>query len=327
MSSFKEVHIKKKENLSKSSAYLIKVKFYNIKCKYYNTFISKSKCYYVKGAETDNGRIISAKEIEITLTDIDFNFIFETYFVGSYEIEECYVSIYGYLPKEFINFTLDKYVTKTKLKNLEGFEVEYAKEKNKFNSLYGMSVTNNIRDEVEFDNVFGWSEKELTNEEIAEKLINEKKKGFLSFSWGVWVTAHARYNLLKNVVKEDEYCIYCDTDSMKLRQGYNKEIIDNYNENVVNNIKNVSAALDIPFEKFEPKDRKGKKHLLGVFEKDEEYEEFKTKGAKKYAFIKLEDNEKIKSYENKIEDLGNRKVESFRNYNCRSSEARLKSFK
>ena len=69
-------------------------------------------------------------------------------------------------------------------------EVEYAKEKNKFNSLYGMSVTNTIRDEVIYDNdIEDWlPERELTNEEIIEELCKEKEKGFLSFAYGVWVT-------------------------------------------------------------------------------------------------------------------------------------------
>ena len=47
---------------------------------------------------------------------------------------------------------LEKYVKKTEYKNVEGKEIEYALEKAKFNSLYGMSVTNNIKDEVIFDN-------------------------------------------------------------------------------------------------------------------------------------------------------------------------------
>lgn len=57
----------------------------------------------------------------------------------------------------------------------------------KFNSIYGMCVTNEIRDEVIFDNV-EWKEKELTNIEIIEKLNEQKEKAFLSYSYGVWVT-------------------------------------------------------------------------------------------------------------------------------------------
>ena len=44
--------------------------------------------------------------------------------------------------------------------------------------------------------------------------MNEQKQGFLSFSWGVWVTAWARINLLENLIKLDKYVIYADTDSI-----------------------------------------------------------------------------------------------------------------
>lgn len=71
----------------------------------------------------------------------------------------------------------------------------------------GMAVTNNIRDLVEFDNI-DWKETPLTNEEIIEALEIEKKKGFLSYSYGVWVTAYARYNLLSNLIKLDNFVIY-----------------------------------------------------------------------------------------------------------------------
>ena len=64
-----------------------------------------------------------------------------------------------------------------------------------------------IRDEVIYDNIYDWSERELTNEEIIEKLLEEKKKSFMNFATGVWVTAFARSNLLKNVIKLDNYVL------------------------------------------------------------------------------------------------------------------------
>lgn len=66
----------------------------------------------------------------------------------------------------------------------------------------------------------GWSEIPITNDEILERLEKDKKRGFLSFSWGVWVTAHARNNLLQNLIKFDEYIVYSDTDSLKLRERF-----------------------------------------------------------------------------------------------------------
>lgn len=243
---------------------------------------------------------MKADKIIITLTDVDFYFILESYNIKKYTIIESYFSRYDFLPKKFIEFVLEKYVNKTKYKNVVGKEVEYSKEKNKFNSLYGMSVTNMIKDEVLYSNEDDWSEKPLTNDEIIAKLEDEKKKAFLSFAYGVWVTAFARSNLLKNMCLLDKWTVYSDTDSLKLLEGYDKSVIENYNKFVENKIKRVSETLNIPFEKFCPKDSKGEEHLLGVFDFDGHYEEFITQGAKKYAYTKYIKNDKIKKDANII---------------------------
>ena len=287
-------------------AYLLVVKFNNIKCKYFNNFISLSKCKDIKDGVYDNGRVISASTLTMVLTDIDFKFLLDSYYIGSYKILESYYSVYDYLPKKFIEFTLEKYVNKTQYKGVEGKEVEYAKEKNKFNALYGMSVTNTIRDDVIYDNDTDWSEKALTNSEIVDKLYKEKKNSFLSFSYGVWVTAYARNNLLRNLIQLDKYTIYSDTDSLKLLEGYDKSVIDYYNNFVINKIKNVSKKLDIPFEKFAPKDSKGESHILGVFDCDGVYEDFIEQGAKKYAYTKWIDIRKVKEDTNVLEIKDNK---------------------
>lgn len=46
-----------------------------------------------------------------------------------------------------------------------------------------MTCTNNIKDEVLYSNDTGWFENKLTNDDIISKLNDEKKDGFLSFSW------------------------------------------------------------------------------------------------------------------------------------------------
>lgn len=289
MHEFKRGCVEKLEDLSNRLAYILVVRFTNISTNYFNSFISASKCRKIKGAKYDNGRLISAEEIEIVLTDVDFKFILDSHNC-SYEILESYYSMYQYLPKQFINFVLDKYVNKTQFKGIPEKEVAYSKEKNKFNALYGMCVTNTIRDNVNYDPTTDWSETPLTNVEILKKLQEEKEKAFLSFATGVWVTSYARNNLLRNVLKVDEYCLYCDTDSMKLKEGYDKKVINDYNSFVESKIKKVSQVLDIPIDRFAPKDVKGVSHMLGVFDLDGNYSEFITQGAKKYAYRDKKDN-------------------------------------
>ena len=289
---FSEVKLEKVEDMDRQYAYLVRVTFYNIRCKYYNNFISSSKCNNIVNAVYDNGRIISASEISITLTDVDFRFICDTYDYDYYIINQAYESLYNYLPDKYINFVLDKYVNKTKFKGVKGKELEYMKEKNKFNSLYGMTVTNMIRDDVFYDNELGWYEKPLSDTNIFEKLLDEQKKSFLSFSWGVWCTAYARDNLLRRVIALDDHVVYCDTDSIKLIQGYDKSIFENYNKSVEDKIRYVANLLKIPFDRYCPADSKGRTHLLGVFECETDsgrnvtYDKFITQGAKKYAVEK-----------------------------------------
>ena len=280
----------------------MRIRFKNIKSKYFNNIISQSKCERIYKGQYDNGRIIGAEEIEIVVTDVDLRLIFETYEFEEYEFLESYYSIYEYLPKQFIEFILEKYVKKTEYKNVDGKEIEYALEKAKFNSLYGMSVTNNIKDEVIFDNENGWTEIPLDNETILKMLEKEKSDAFLSFSYGVWVTAWARYNLLVNLIKYDKHVLYADTDSLKLYGDYDINIITEYNKTVENRIKNVSKELEIDINKFAPKDVFGESHMLGLFEHDAHYEEFITQGAKKYAYTKWIPKEKAKKDSNIIEE-------------------------
>lgn len=295
MTKFQKGNLEKIEDMKSFSAWLVRIRFENIKSKYFNNFISQSKCIEVCNGKYDNGRVMSADSIEIIVTDVDLKLIAETYDFDSYKILESYHSNYDYLPIQLINFILDKYVAKTELKGVEGKEVNYAKEKNLFNSIYGMAVTNTIREKVVFTNG-SWYELPLTNEEIIDGLNNDEMKGFLSFAWGVWVTAYARSNLIKNIIQVDSYEIYADTDSMKLLPGYDKKVIDNYNDFVEKKIRAVSKRLEISFERFAPKGK-----LLGVFDFDGHYESFITQGAKKYAYTKYKSNEKIGKDANVIE--------------------------
>jgi hypothetical protein len=86
-----------------------------------------------------------------------------------------------------------------------------------------------------------------------------------------------------------------DTDSIKLKEGYDKTVIEDYNKFVVKKLQHVSKLFNIPIDRFCPKDSKGVEHMLGVFDKDGNYEEFITQGAKKYAYTKWIDSKKVEN--------------------------------
>jgi hypothetical protein len=124
---------------------------------------------------------------------------------------------------------------------------------------------------------------------------------------GIFVTSIARDCLLRRVIENDYYCAYCDTDSQKLLEGYNKQVIDDYNKSVIKRLESSSKRLHIPIDRFMPKDKKGNKRPLGVFDFEKEkynehsYLEFITQGAKKYAYIENLKNDDIKKDYNVIE--------------------------
>ena len=184
MSEFRKCYIKDIKQLSSNLCYLIDISFTDIKSKYYNNFISQSKCKEITHGKYDNGRVISADNLRIIITDVDLDYIVKAYSFKEYKINEIYFATKDYLPKVFIDFILQKYIEKTQYKNLKGYETEYIKSKNRFNSLYGMAVTQTIRDEVEYSNTtMEFTEIPLTNEQIIKKLNQEKRKCFMSFSW------------------------------------------------------------------------------------------------------------------------------------------------
>lgn len=283
---FKKCAVKNiKSILYDDFAYIINIEFKNIKSNYFNNIISKSKAYYIENGIYDNGKIVSASLLKIVVNEIDLKIMQEFYSFDDYNILEIYYANKSYLPYELLDFILDKYHNKTAYKNVSGKEYLYSIEKSKFNALYGMCVTNNIKDSIEFNNEGLWTTKKISNFDILDKLSVERKKGFLSFAYGVWVTSYSRYNLLSNVRLLDEYVIYCDTDSMKLTEGYDINVIYNYNKRVDDKIKQVANFYNIDIKRFEPADCKGIPHKIGLFDNDGEYEYFKTLGAKKYCYI------------------------------------------
>lgn len=80
--------------------------------------------------------------------------------------------------------------------------------------------------------------------------------------------------------------MYSDTDSIKLKEGYDKTVIDNYNIEVEKRIENVSKILGFDIDLYKPKDQEGQEHMLGVFDFDGFYDEFITQRCKKICSYK-----------------------------------------
>ena len=154
------------------------------------------------------------------------------------------------------------------------------------NSIYGMSVTDIVRENIEYnEETDTWSKSSKEDEEIEEvlKKYNKDWKRFLYYAWGIWVTAYARRNLFSGILELGEDYIYSDTDSIK---GINFEkhldYINNYNKVVENKLKLMCENYNIDFSLCKPKTIKGEEKIIGVWDFDGFYTRFKTLGAKRY---------------------------------------------
>lgn len=230
---------------------------------YDTQFKGKEYCY--------NGRVLEANFIKIAMTNYDYQIFIHQYEYDeeNVRVEDFYYSHKGFLPKELINTVLEFFTLKSQLKGIDGKEYEYMKSKNKLNSLYGMIVTDIIRQENLFNNQWEKGENSTLEEYYS------KRNNFLTYQWGLFVTAICRTNLQKAIDKIGLDCVYIDTDSLKYC-GSHDEVFEHINQEMIewciqNDIINYVEVGN-------------HKYFLGLFDKEKGYDEFVTLGAKKYAF-------------------------------------------
>lgn len=265
-------------------AYIFEIVLYNVRSTSYNTYIQAAKVQESKGCRFDNGRVLCAEYMKLTLTEQDYITIKENYTWSDMEIIHVWKSKKDYLPKEFIEYILDLYHNKTTLKGVEGQEDLYLQSKQYINSMFGMMVTAILQSDVVFDGQ-QWQIKPITADMVNAKLTKlrwykpSEKRYFLSYSWGCWVTAYARRNLWKCIKYCDNQVIYSDTDSLFVNGYVN---FGWYNKEITNKLRNACSDLGIDFKKTRPKNPDGIACPLGVFTQEPNCIEFLTLGAKRY---------------------------------------------
>ena len=290
------------ENLDVDNyAYLLKIRINKLMskgpmCSYIPTFKAvMHREFKPVEIRDDNNRVATADSLVITVTDVDYNIIRRLYEYESIDLLDCLSVKKDYLPMEIVGFILKLYRRKTELKterkrielsmgidseDYKNIDIEYSITKRELNSIFGISVTNYITDEVGYDGD-DWGKRKLTYEEIDEAL-EEQRSGrtlLMPYQWGVWVTAYARYNLIKNVSRIGSEVVYCDTDSIKY-MGDHDEIIRIYNQECTNKVRFICEYRGYEYEGLEG---------LGQFEVDGEYKEFRTLGSKKYSYRSKDD--------------------------------------
>ena len=249
----------------------------------YETYLSESKCINKTNAVINNGRVYKADEVITTITDIDYRIMKQCYTWDSIEVANCHKFYMQYLPKPILESILELYQNKTTLKDIEGYEVEYLLSKGMLNSVYGMTVTDIVRELIEY--IEEWNIVKPSDEEIKTQIdtYNNSTNRFLYYPWGVWVTAYARLNLWSGILNVGEDYIYSDTDSIKLvNYEKHKPYIEWYNQNLIKKLKKMCNFRKIDFNLMKPKTKEGVDKMMGVWDYDGHYTHFKTLGAKRY---------------------------------------------
>ena len=236
-------------------------------------YLTVDKSRNLFGAVVDNGRILKADYLETTITDVDYKIIREMYTWSNFYATQVWHTRYSMLPAALREVVEQYYSMKTGLKGVEGMETYYNKSKARLNSIYGMMAQNPVKQMVRYlDGEFieDWKDE-------AEILEKYARRAFVTYQWGVWVTAWARWYLQQGIDAAGRDFVYCDTDSVKYRAG-DPEIEKRFQE-----LNEERMILAMQYSAW-ANDPEGTPHYMGVFESEGTYAEFKTLGAKKYVY-------------------------------------------
>lgn len=253
------------------------------------TYLSESKCYHTINPMTNNGRIVSADRLTTTITEVDFGIIKKVYEWDKMAVTKASVARKAYLPKPVIKSILDLYQGKTELKDVEGSEVEYLLSKGMLNSIYGMSVTDIVKDQATYDEEWG-----VEKADVAERVhdYNTSKNRFMFYPWGLWVTAYARLNLWTGIVAVGDDYVYSDTDSLKLlNYEKHKPYVEWFDKQIIAKMEAMCEHYKLDPKLLKPKTKDGVEKMLGIWDYEGTYPRFKTLGAKRYL---VEDKGKLK---------------------------------
>ena len=249
-------------------ALLMHVKLYNIDCKDYPIpYISLSHCITMqpgyRDIKKDNGRILKADCVELSITDIDYQIIIDQYHPERIEYLHIYESDYMQLPKPALDLIKKLYYDKCTLKEKDAYM--YARSKELLNACYGMAAQDIITDTINYNG----GNYEVTREEASlHVLVKNTLRNALPYAVGVWCTAYAREHLengFHEVMRQGGRIVYCDTDSIK----YTGEV----------DFSVFNAAVK---KKSHTVNYNGRSYTLGVYDVERTADKFKTLGAKKY---------------------------------------------
>ena len=265
-----------RELLRHKRAILARVQFKGLRLRRYDwgcPYISRDRSRFIWHGRFDNGRVLEAKALECTITDVDWDIIESEYEWDSVRFVDVAYTFYGRMPDAFRELINEYYRRKTELKGVKGRELDYMRSKAKLNSLYGMTAQDPCKIPIVFEDNMLDFDYAANLAELLEK--DNRRRQLPCYQTGLWVTCWARYELelgIREVYDQGGIFIYTDTDSIKYIGDVSFE---EYNRRCIERSEASGAYA---------KDPKGKYHYMGVFEEEGIAEKFRTLGAKKYCY-------------------------------------------
>ena len=265
-------------------AFVAEAEFSQLNAKHCHAIISQHKCEKLSDdCVIDNGRVAFASYCKIPVTEIDLLNILDFYDVDDIYLSNIHVSKKEYLPKELVSIILKLFKAKTELKDIESEIENYMRSKGRINGVYGSSVFNVLDSGYYFDEESNckFLKEEKNFSDFKKYTANPNQ--YLWYAIGVWVTVYAKRQILEPIKKMSENCLYSDTDSVKCQKGRRyKKLFSRLNSKVKTEFMEAMKYHNFTPEEYTFKDKNGKQHYLGVFEKEPSYKRFKCLGSKRY---------------------------------------------
>lgn len=255
-----------------------------------------SKCELVLNPVKDNGRILRADYVEIWLNEIDARIIYDLYDYDKAICTQVSVATKSLLPRWFRDIVFNTFKEKCELEykiKVEGqkeLKPAYAQCKSRLNSLYGMSVTKPVKEQI--IEVYEDTDKRFSGEYYYDSDNKEKdymkyynnRQEMLPYVWGIYTTSYSMLRIFElskcigdGTPKDLQYhYLYTDTDSI-YSDKWNEEALTAFNE---------KTKQDLIVAGYGPVTIEDREFWLGIAEFDGYYDKFIAQGSKRYAGIK-----------------------------------------
>lgn len=207
--------------------WIARIEFVNIRSRFAWSWLPSSRIEWSPDTVRFNGKIVESRAISLCICSTDMKCIELTYTWDEMHVVEFYAcEDVGPLPRPVYNLFSDlaesKQTAKIRYKENPTNEnaIAYAKNKSRFNSLYGMMVQSPETEDFQINEIGEWS--------VVENKIEDAphKHSCRNYLFGVWITAYCRRNLLRfAVTNAGNRLVYMDTDSCKFVPIDEKQIV------------------------------------------------------------------------------------------------------